>query len=72
MITRTPNEIKAYTDGFNACYKYFIDNLKDGVLHALKVMPLILIAVNNVAQSTMEQLTPTEIINGRKDEGKDD
>lgn len=72
MIIRTPNEIEAYADGFNACYKYFIDNLKEGVPHALKVMPLILIAVNNVARSTMEQPTPTEINYRRKDEGKDD
>lgn len=55
MITRTPNEIKAYTDGFNDCYNNFMKYLKKGPEYALEEMELIHTAVNNVAKMDGEE-----------------
>lgn len=56
MRARTEAEIKAYIDGYNACYKQFTECLKGrkSVVDAVKKMNLFLTAVNNCVE-TAEQ-----------------
>ena len=55
MITRTPEELKSYADGFNDCYKNFTKYLKKGQEYAFEQMELIRIAVNNVVKTGGEE-----------------
>lgn len=52
MIKRTESEIKAYVDGYNACYKDFRECLKGrkSLVDALKKMDIFLSAVNAVVE----------------------
>lgn len=49
MRARTEAEVKAYADGYNACYKQFKECLKGrkSVLDAVRKMDLFVEAVNN-------------------------
>lgn len=54
MTKRTPEEIKAYVDGYNACYKQFCEILADRRLNLqqkIDRMKLFVSAVNGVAES---------------------
>ena len=49
MRRRTPEEIKAYADGYNDCYSQFISCLKGrrSVMDAIRKMQTYVAAVNN-------------------------
>lgn len=51
MIARTKEEIKAYVDGYNACYEQFCKELlkkRAGVNTAINKMEVMKVAVNSV------------------------
>ena len=52
MIQRTESEIKAYVDGYKACYKNFCDCLKGrkSVVDAVRKMEIYLAAVTGVVE----------------------
>lgn len=51
MVQRTESEIKAYRDGFDACFGQFCHYLrKFSVLEAVEKMELLKTAVNAVAE----------------------
>ena len=48
---RTFEEMKAYVDGYNACYKQFKECLKDrAVMNATAMMEVFVAAVNGVVE----------------------
>lgn len=52
MIKRTGAEIKAYADGYNACYEQFCEYLKVRPLwEVLEKMDLLVTAVNSCVES---------------------
>ena len=59
MRVRTEAEIKAYVDGYNACYKQFCECLKNHTAEqAIKKMGVFVVVVNNcieVAEQTEPQ-----------------
>ena len=52
MARRTEDQIRAYVDGYNACFHQFCECLKDrkSVMGAVKKMNLYKDAVNNVVE----------------------
>ena len=50
MKMRSPEEIKAYIDGYNACYEQFCSQLKNrkSLMDVIKKMEILKAAVNNV------------------------
>ena len=52
MVQRTESEIKAYVDGYNACYKDFTECLKNrkSLVDAVRKMNVFLSAVNAVVE----------------------
>ena len=50
MIKRTEGEVKAYVDGYNACYDKFVEILlgRNGVNTAIRKMEMLKEAVNSV------------------------
>lgn len=52
MNMRTESEIRAYIDGYNACFNQFCESLKGrkSVLDAVRKMKLYQAAVNNVVE----------------------
>lgn len=51
MRVRTPDEIKAYADGYNSCYEDFCRELKNKTLsEALREIEVIKSVVDGVAQ----------------------
>ena len=51
MKARTPEEMKAYIDGYNACFKTFMEYLKyESVGDAVDRMKIITAAVNGVVE----------------------
>ena len=50
MKIRTPEEIKAYIDGYNACYEQFCSQLKNrkSLIDVIRKMEILKAAVNNV------------------------
>ena len=70
MRARTPSEVRAYADGYNACYKEFYECLKnrcDSVHEAVEMMKLFVTVVNNCIE-VAEQSEPnkSEIPTGSK------
>ena len=57
MKARTPEEIKAYIDGYNACYEQFCDCLKNrkSLMDAIRKMEKYKAAVNGVVEYGGEQ-----------------
>ena len=57
MKARTDEEIKAYVDGYNACFKHYSECLKNrkSVLDAKKKMELYLAAVNGVIGAEVDR-----------------
>lgn len=53
MRIRTTEEIKAYVDGYNACYKMFRECLKDrkSVMDAIRKMDMYKAAVNATVET---------------------
>ena len=49
---RTPEEMKAYVDGYNACHKQFIDclNKRKKVNEAIKLMEVYVAVVNSIGK----------------------
>ena len=59
MRARTPSEIRAYVDGYNACYKQFCECLKKRPLwKAIENMKPFLTVVNNCVE-VAEQTEPS-------------
>lgn len=56
MTVRTESEIKAYVDGYNACYKDFRECLKSrkSLIDAIKKMEAYKAAVNGVVERSEE------------------
>ena len=56
MRQRTEGEIKAYVDGYCACYKQFCEYLRNrkSVREAVEKMELLVTAVTNVAESEVD------------------
>ena len=55
MRTRTEDEINAYIDGFNACFRMFSNYLKESSAEvAQEKMDLMVVAVNNVARKQVD------------------
>lgn len=56
MRMRTEDEINAYIDGFNACFRMFSDYLKTepNAKVAEEKMDLMVVAVNNVARKQVD------------------
>ena len=56
MKMRTPEEMKAYVDGYNACNKQFKEYLngRNTIKDAIKKMDLIVAAVNAVIDKEVE------------------
>ena len=56
MIQRTESEIKAYVDGYKACYKNFCECLKGrkSVIDAVKKMEIYLAVVTGVVDERRE------------------
>lgn len=52
MVKRTESEIKAYIDGYNACYKDFRECIKGrkSLVDAIQKMDVFLSAVNAVVE----------------------
>lgn len=52
MIKRTESEIKAYVDGYNACYKDFTECMKNrkSLVDAVRKMNVFLSVVNAVVE----------------------
>ena len=52
MNMRTESEIRAYIDGYNACFNQFCESLKcrKSVVDAVRKMKLYQVAVNNVVE----------------------
>ena len=50
MIRRTESEIKAYVDGYNACFKQFVEYLDKSIVanqKSVEKMKMLVTAVNN-------------------------
>ena len=62
MRARTEAEIKAYVDGYNACYKQFCECLKNHTTEqAIKKMELFVMVVGNcVEQADILQTEQTD------------
>lgn len=62
MIKRTDGEVKAYVDGYNACYDKFVEILlgRNGVNTAIRKMEMLKNAVNNVLLSEGSNLSAPE------------
>ena len=62
MIKRTDGEVKAYVDGYNACYDEFVKILlgRNGVNTAIRKMEMLKTAVNNVLLSEGSNLSAQE------------
>lgn len=63
MRARTEAEIKAYVDGYNACYKQFCECLKENTpkWKAVKKMELFVTVVSNcVEQADIPQTEQTD------------
>lgn len=56
MNRRTEEQIRAYVDGYNACFQQFCDCLKNrkSVMDAVKKMRVFKDAVNNVVEERRE------------------
>ena len=55
LILRTPEEIKSYIEGYNACYNQYNEFLKKRPIHKAKLkMKLMVEAVNNAMLFTEE------------------
>ena len=53
MLARTDNEIKAYKDGFNICFYFFVEYLKHNDKEkAIEKMTMLLTATNSVKGGT--------------------
>lgn len=53
MLARTDNEIKAYKDGFNICFNFFVEYLKHNDKEkAIEKMTMLLTATNSVKGGT--------------------
>lgn len=52
MVKRTESEIKAYVDGYNACYKDFTECMKNrkSLVDAVRKMEVFLSVVNAVVE----------------------
>lgn len=52
MVKRTESEIKAYVDGYNACYKDFRECIKGrkSLVDAIQKMDVFLSAINAVVE----------------------
>ena len=52
MVQRTESEIKAYVDGYNACYKDFTECMKNrkSLVDAVRKMNVFLSVVNAVVE----------------------
>lgn len=54
MKARTPEEIKAYVDGYNACFNQFCEILKarknKPIAEKIKTMQIFVNVVNNVSE----------------------
>lgn len=52
-MKRTESEIKAYVDGYNACFKQFMECLKGrkSLMDAIRKMDLFVMAVNSCVES---------------------
>ena len=54
---RTESEIKAYIDGYNACYKQFVETLDRSIVSnqkAVRSMNILVTEVNNVIEKENE------------------
>ena len=62
MIKRTDGEVKAYVDGYNACYDKFVEILlgRNGVNTAIRKMEMLKTAVNNALLSESSNLSAQE------------
>ena len=72
MIKRTDGEVKAYVDGYNACYEKFVEILlgRNGVNTAIRKMEMLKTAVNNTLLSDSSNLSapiPAKWINETDD-----
>jgi hypothetical protein len=56
-MVRTESEIKAYVDGYKACYKNFCECLKGrkSVVDAVRKMEIYLAAVTGVVEETRKE-----------------
>ena len=71
MRARTEAEIKAYADGYNACYKQFCECLKENIpkWKAVKKMELFVTAVTScveIADTPQTDLSKEEFIEQMK------
>ena len=59
MIKRTDGEVKAYVDGYNACYEKFVEILlgRNGVNTAIRKMEMLKTAVNNTLLADSSNLS---------------
>ena len=59
MVKRTDGEVKAYVDGYNACYEKFVEILlgRNGVNTAIRKMEMLKTAVNNTILSDSSNLS---------------
>lgn len=57
MEARTESEIKAYVEGWNACYKQFCECMKHrkSVIDAVRKMELFTTAVNGVVERSKDE-----------------
>ena len=55
MNMRTESEIRAYVDGYNACYVTFCELLEGHAPDAVEKMELYLMAVNSVIEKEINQ-----------------
>ena len=56
MNARTPEEVKAYVDGYNACYRDFVEYLKEKPYSvALEKMEMLKVAVDNTYEIPDEE-----------------
>ena len=53
VMKRTESEIKAYVDGYNACFKQFMECLKGrkSLIDSIRKMELFVTAVNSCVES---------------------
>lgn len=59
MKARTESEVKAYADGYKACYKEFCQCLKNNTAEqAIKKMGVFVVVINNCVE-VAEQTEPT-------------
>ena len=57
MIKRTESEIKAYIDGYNACFKQFVEYLDKSIVSnqkSVERMKILVTAVNNIIEREEE------------------